>query len=107
MAFWANSTANSAHLAAHFCPALVCSQKASHHKNSISSIFLESPHQVHYGPSMMSKGKTPGKDPPELALQGSEGFFHVKYLGKTPQTPVNPFGGSFPGVFPWDIIGGP
>ena len=40
-----NSTAISAHLAAHFCPALVCPQK-SHRENSISSIFLESPHQV-------------------------------------------------------------
>ena len=44
LSYLQNSTANSAHLAAHFCPALVCPQKAT--ENSISSIFLESSHQL-------------------------------------------------------------
>ena len=39
LSYLQNSAANSAHLAAHFCPALVCPQKAY-------CIFLESPHQV-------------------------------------------------------------
>ena len=41
LSYLQNSAANSAHLAAHFCPALV-----SNRENSISSIFLESSHQV-------------------------------------------------------------
>ena len=45
LSYLQNSTATSAHLAANFFPALVCPQK-SHRENSISSIFLESPHQV-------------------------------------------------------------
>ena len=40
LSYLQSSTANSAHQAAYFCPALVCPQ------NSISSIFLESTHQV-------------------------------------------------------------
>ena len=40
-----NSTANSAHLAAHFWPCLSLPSK-SHPENSISSISLESPHHV-------------------------------------------------------------
>ena len=53
---------------------------------------------------LMSQGKTPWKDP-------KDGFREVfpgeKCLGKTPQTPLNPPWGSFKGVSPWDIIGGP
>ena len=41
LSYLQNSTAKSAHLAAHFCPALV-----SNRENSISFIFLVSPHQV-------------------------------------------------------------
>ena len=45
LSYLQSSTANSARLAAHFCPALVLPSKR-HHENSISFIFLESPHQV-------------------------------------------------------------
>ena len=45
LSYLQNSTANSAHLAAHFCPALVCPQKANM-RIQFSSIFLGSPHQV-------------------------------------------------------------
>ena len=45
LSYLQSSTANSARLAAHFCPALVLPSK-SYHENSISFIFLESPHQV-------------------------------------------------------------
>ena len=41
-----NSTANSAHLAAHFCKALVCPRKATMRIQFLPSIFLKSPHQV-------------------------------------------------------------
>ena len=44
LSYLQNGTANAAYLAAHFCPALVCPQKAT---VRISSIFFESPHQVH------------------------------------------------------------
>ena len=40
LSYLQNSTANSAHLVAYFCTAIVCPQ------NLISSIFLESTHQV-------------------------------------------------------------
>ena len=43
LSYLQNSTANSAHLAAHFLP---CFSLPCHHENSISSIFLESPDQV-------------------------------------------------------------
>ena len=45
LSYLQNSTANSAHLAAHFCACLSLPSK-SHHQNSISSIFLESPDLV-------------------------------------------------------------
>ena len=56
----------------------------------------------------MSQGKTPWKDPPEVGLKGSEGSFEVKkMLWKDPSDPCKPTsGGSFQGVFPWDIIDG-
>ena len=54
---------------------------------------------------MMYQRKTLGKTP-EGDLQGSEGFFHMKYALKTPQIPVNPPRESFQRVLPWDIIDG-
>ena len=45
--FVQNSTANSTHLAAYFCPALVFSLPSkSHREDSISPTLLEFPHQV-------------------------------------------------------------
>ena len=43
LSYLQNSTANSAHMGAHFC--LSKSALQSHREKSISSIFLESPHQ--------------------------------------------------------------
>ena len=55
---------------------------------------------LHYEPSMISQGKTPWKDP-RGGFTGVSGVFPGEScLGKTPQTPVNPPRGSFPGVFP-------
>ena len=50
--------------------------------------------QLHYGPSMMSQGKTLRKTP-EVGLEGFEGSFQVKDDLERPlsQTPVNPLGG--------------
>ena len=45
LSYLQNGTANSAHLASHFCPCLSLPSK-SHRENSISCIFLESLHQV-------------------------------------------------------------
>ena len=48
---------------------------------------------VQYGPSMMSQGKTPWKDP----RGGVRGVFPgERCLEKTPQPPLNPLWGVFP-----------
>ena len=57
-------------------------------------------YKVHYGPSMMSQGKTPWKDP-RGGFRGVWGVFPgERCLGKTPQTPVTPLGGLPRGSFP-------
>ena len=65
--------------------------------NQCFSCLLDEWILVHFGPSMMSQGKTPRKDPP----RGVTGVF-PRHLspGKTPHASRNPPKGSFQEGFP-------